>query len=108
MSSFMPLPIRLANNDNDAAAALLEDSADRESPQPPSPVKSPEDGGRDSTAEPSLSLKLLSIVDGEPNTTAGPIVTSPELKLEAAAGPSNHQFWLKDAKIAEDLFTVRT
>ncbi|KAF3768698.1 hypothetical protein M406DRAFT_71682 [Cryphonectria parasitica EP155] len=34
------------------------------------------------------------------------VVPSSELKFEAAAGPSNHQFWLKDAKIAEDLFTI--
>lgn len=34
-------------------------------------------------------------------------VSSPEFRIEAAVGPSNHQFWLKDAKIAEDLFTVR-
>lgn len=37
-----------------------------------------------------------------------PLQFGPGAAAAAAGGPTNHQFWLKDAKIAEDLFTVRS
>lgn len=47
--------------------------------------------------------------DSVKNGQNGDLMTfraSDEMRKEAASGSSNHQFWLKDAKIAEDLFTV--
>lgn len=52
----------------------------------------------------------LTLPSNEPEDVEEVASPSPEhVRLDAAAaaeGPSNHQFWLKDAKIAEDLFTV--
>lgn len=86
--SRMPLPIRLA-------AAPLPQEETTATPETPSIYT----GG----ARPGPSPSPLVAEAGD----AVPLLASPELRLEAAAGPSNHQFWLKDAKIAEDLFTVR-
>lgn len=84
--SLIPLPIRLA-----AAPPQKEATA-----TPETPSIHTGDAGLGPTPSPLVT----------DNSDAVPVLASPELRLEAAAGSANHQFWLKDAKIAEDLFTV--
>lgn len=91
----MPLPIRLATS-----ASLEETTATPETPDPP-PINQAASG-------PALSLSPNPLT--AENHTAGIInyastPLSPDLGLHAATG-NNHQFWLKDAKVAEELFTV--
>lgn len=86
--SLIPLPIRLA--------AVAPGESQEETTAIPGIDHSAAagDAGHDPPALPV----------GDPNQ----IPTSPEdLRLDdTTTGLTNHQFWLKDAKIAEDLFTV--
>lgn len=117
MSSFH-LPIRLAA----AGPPPLpeETTATPETPSPSAlglaygPGPGPGLGAAPPPAHISGSLRSPSPLvaeygDSVKNGQNGDVMTfgaSEELRKEAAAGSSNHQFWLKDAKIAEDLFTV--
>lgn len=93
----LPLPIRLA-----ASSSFEETTATPETPDPPSTTAQAPPG-------PAQSLSPNPLIDehraAEPERNdAAPL--SPVLGFQAATGPSNHQFWLKDAKVAEELFTV--
>lgn len=113
MSSFH-LPIRLA-----AAGSPLPREETTATPETPSPSGfglglGPGPSGAPPPAHISGPLispspLIAEYGDSVKNGQNGDLITfkaSDEIRKEAAAGSSNHQFWLKDAKIAEDLFTV--
>lgn len=95
----IPLPIRLATT-----SSFEETTATPETPDPPSTVTQAPPG-------PAQSLSPNPLIAD--HRAAGPsrnvpVPSSPDLRgYQAATGSSNHQFWLKDAKVAEELFTVR-
>lgn len=127
--SLIPLPIRLAatsSSIHENTFAAPEDPVSYDSE--PSPNLGPGPGpGPGSGSGPSLAFRpggapppppplvpspliaengdSLSISNG-PSSEAPPHGAPTDFRIDAAAGSTNHQFWLKDAKIAEDLFTV--
>lgn len=54
----------------------------------------------------SLTLPSIDAEDAVEIASLSPEHVRLDAATAAAEGPNNHQFWLKDAKIAEDLFTV--
>lgn len=93
----IPLPIRLA-----ASSSFEEKTATPETPDPPASVQP-------APPEPASSLSpnpfpTENRAAGHTGNAQTPL--TPGLGIQAANGPSNHQFWLKDAKVAEELFTV--
>lgn len=102
--SLIPLPIRLA-----AASSKQEEiSSIPEEPVPFGPGLDLPLGG--APPPPLIPSPLIaengdSVSNGQSGDPLPPGAPS-ELRIDAAAGSTNHQFWLKDAKIAEDLFTV--
>lgn len=99
------LPVRLA-----ASASREETTATPETPDPPSAAGDVVPGplpSADSQNPNEFSPNSLIVEnDADGSTYYVPVLLSPDLNVQAATGPSNHQFWLKDAKIAEELFTV--
>lgn len=96
----LPLPIRLA-----ASSSFEETTATPETPDPPDPPST----SVQAPSGPAQSLSPNPLVDEPRATDSGSNVAAPlfpALGFQAATGPSNHQFWLKDAKVAEELFTV--
>lgn len=86
--SLLSLPIRLASPPREASATqgTLQNAPAFEADAGPEPRPSIAENANGPVSHVSMS-----------ELTAG----------ATATGPSSHQFWLKDAKIAEDLFTVR-
>ncbi|KAJ4418404.1 hypothetical protein N0V82_005590 [Gnomoniopsis sp. IMI 355080] len=93
----IPLPIRLA-----ASSSLEETTATPETPDPPASVQ-PAPPGPASSLSPN-PYPTGNRAAGHTGNAQTPL--SPGSRFQAATGPSNHQFWLKDAKVAEDLFTL--
>lgn len=110
--SLFPLPIRLAATSSSTQVqekipATLEEST----PFGPGPALALCPGG--APLLPLISGSLIAengdSVSNGPGSDALPDEheAPSEFRLDAATGSTNHQFWLKDARIAEDLFTVR-
>lgn len=103
--SFKPIPIRLAAGARRPWQPSASHSQEEHVAAPSEANLSlVGDAGDDSPAFPSVETE-----DAEEVATQSP----DHVRLEAAAAAatvgapsSNHQFWLKEAKIAEDLFTV--
>ncbi|KAJ4386388.1 white collar 2 type of transcription factor [Gnomoniopsis smithogilvyi] len=93
----LPLPIRLATS-----SSLEETTATPETPDPPSIAQSAPPGPA-SSLSPNPPTAEAHRTGHSGNA---PTPFSLESSIQAATGPSNHQFWLKDAKVAEELFTL--
>lgn len=111
--SLSQLPIRLA-----AAVPTLqeEESLTPEEPSIPGPSRGAGHGSGlgllsgDGQPQPGLPGPL-NVENGENGSNfhssdALAFGSASDLFVDGGAVSSNHQFWLKDAKIAEDLFTV--